>query len=37
MDTLDHFFDIYDRFLPRYFSEVLAAALLFGGFAFLVR
>jgi hypothetical protein len=34
MDTLDRFFDAYDRFLPRYFSEVLVAALLFGSVAF---
>ena len=34
MDTIDRFFDAYDRFLPRYFGEFLAAALVFGGVAF---
>ena len=33
MDTIDRFFDVYDRVLPRYFSEVLVAALLIGGVA----
>jgi hypothetical protein len=33
MDTIDRFFDAYDRFLPRYFSEVFVAALLLGGLA----
>jgi hypothetical protein len=33
MDTLDRFFDAYDRFLPRYFSEVLVAAVLVGSVA----
>ena len=34
MDNLDRFFDAYDRFLPRYFSEVAVAAVLFGSVAF---
>lgn len=34
MESLDRFFDAYDRLLPRYFSEVAVAALLFGSVAF---
>ena len=30
MENLDRFFDVYDRFLPRYFGEVLMACLLLG-------
>lgn len=29
MENLDRFFDAYDRFLPRYFSEFAVAFLLF--------
>ncbi len=34
MENLDRFFDVYDRFLPRYFSEIAAAVLLIGSVAF---
>ena len=34
MENLDRFFEAYDRILPRYFSEVAMAALLFGSVAF---
>jgi hypothetical protein len=34
MENLDLFFEAYDRLLPRYFSEVAVAALLFGSVAF---
>ncbi len=34
VENLDRFFDAYDRFLPRYFSEVAVALLLFGSVAF---
>lgn len=36
MNSLDRFFEAYDRFLPRYFSEITVAALLFGSVAFFV-
>lgn len=34
MENLDRFFDAYDRFLPRYFSEVAVAVMLLGSVAF---
>ncbi len=34
MENLDRFFEGYDRMMPRYFSEVAVAALLFGSVAF---
>jgi hypothetical protein len=30
MDNLDKFFDSYDRMMPRWFGDFLAAALVFG-------
>ncbi len=34
MENLDRFFDVYDRFLPRYFGEIAVAAMLFGSVFF---
>ena len=31
MENLDRFFEAYDRLLPRYFSEVVAAMFVVGG------